>query len=130
MIQCGIRSHTTTYNTKQWQILKVQYTCTEDVTECNYTLYNHGSKDNVGTITAPSDLKDTSVNLFIAGFGPKKPQNVAGQLDISSIQVYMFFNNNILPTQMTSLIIQKLHTRTEQHHTSKNSSSMKTSSRE
>ena len=130
VIQCGIRSHTTTYNTKQWQILKVQYTCTEDVTECNYTLYNHGSKDNVGTITAPSDLKDTSVNLFIAGFGPKKPQNVAGQLDISSIQVYMFFNNNILPTQMTSLIIQKLHTRTEQHHTSKNSSSMKTSSRE
>ena len=127
VIQCGIRSTSIHYNTKQWQQLKVQYTCNDDVTECNYTLYNHGSKDIIGSLTSPTDPEDTSINFFIAGYGPSKPQHVAGQYDLSQLQVYNFFNHELLPTQMTNLIIQKLYSRAQQHHT-KNSSSIKTSS--
>ena len=117
-IQCGIRSIKTTYNFKKWQQLKVQWTCSDDVTECNFTLYNHGSKDNVGTITSPTDPYDTSNNLFIAGFGPKRPEHLAGVFDLSQFQVYNFFSNHeILPKKMTSLIIQKLFKRSQQHQT-------------
>ena len=119
IIKCGQRKTSLQHSYTQWQQLKVQYTCQEGLVECNYTLYNHGSKDHSGTITAPVDPKDTQNDFYIGGFGSiKRPSHLAGVFNLSKIQVYNFYNKELLPKEMTSLILQRLHKRSQQTITS------------
>ena len=116
-IHCGIRKVKLQHNVVRWQQLVVQYTCQDGEVECNYTLYNHGAKNFTGTITAPVDPKDIYNNFFIAGFGPKKTIDLAGVYDLSQLQIYNFYNKDILPSKMTNLIINALYNRALQHKT-------------
>ena len=115
-IKCGIRTVKLQHNYKQWQQVKIQYTCQEGRVECNYTLYNHGSKNITGTITAPVDPLDLQNDFYIAGFGQtKRPSLLAGVYNLSQLQIYNFYNKDLLPKKMTDLIMKRLYNRSLQH---------------
>ena len=115
IIKCGQRKTSLQHNYTQWQQLKVQYTCQDGLVECNYTLYNHGSKNHTGTLTASVDPKDVQNDFFIGGFGQlKRPSHLAGIYNLSKLQIYNFYNKELLPKEMTELILKRLYNRSLQ----------------